>query len=45
MVKSNDTPNWATKQVFTTGEAARICRLSQQTIIRYFDNGRLKGFR
>ena len=45
MLKSNDSRNWATKQVFTTGEAARICRLSQQTIIRYFDNGRLKGFR
>ncbi len=45
MVKSNDSPNLATKQVFTTGEAARICRLSLQTIIRYFDNGRLKGFR
>ena len=45
MVKSNDSPNWVTKPVFTTGEAARICRLSQQTIIRYFDNGRLKGFR
>ncbi len=45
MVKSNDSLNWATKQVFTTGEAARISRLSLQTIIRYFDNGRLKGFR
>jgi len=31
--------------VFTTGEAARICRLSQQTIIRCFDSGRLEGFR
>ena len=25
------------KQVFTTGEAARLCNLSQQTIIRCFD--------
>jgi excisionase family DNA binding protein len=33
------------KQVFTTGEAADICKISQQTIIRCFDNGRLKGFR
>lgn len=33
------------KSVFTTGEAAEICRLSQQTIIRCFDNGQLGGFR
>ena len=33
------------KQVFTTGEAAEICKVSQQTIIRCFDSGRLKGFR
>ncbi|MCH2126623.1 MAG: response regulator [Pirellulaceae bacterium] len=34
-----------TKTVFTTGEAAKICKVSQQTIIRCFDNGSLKGFR
>lgn len=34
-----------TKTVFTTGEAAKICKVSQQTIIRCFDNGTLKGFR
>ncbi len=33
------------KAVFTTGEAAGICRLSQQTIIRCFDSGQLEGFR
>jgi two-component system, OmpR family, response regulator len=33
------------KQVFTTGEAADICKVSQQTIIRCFDSGRLRGFR
>lgn len=33
------------KAVFTTGEAATICNLSQQTIIRCFDSGQLKGFR
>jgi len=33
------------KTVFTTGEAADICKISQQTIIRCFDSGRLKGFR
>ncbi|HBZ97016.1 MAG TPA: hypothetical protein DEO57_04145 [Phycisphaerales bacterium] len=33
------------KQIFTTGEAAELCNVSQQTIIRCFDNGRLNGFR
>ena len=33
------------KAVYTTGEAAGICNLSQQTIIRCFDNGQLNGFR
>ena len=38
-------PDWTDKKVFTTGEAASVCRVSQQTIIRCFDNGRLQGFR
>lgn len=33
------------KDVFTTGEAAKICKVSQQTIIRCFDSGQLRGFR
>jgi len=33
------------KSLFTTGEAAKICNISQQTIIRCFDSGRLDGFR
>ncbi|MCD6365440.1 MAG: response regulator [Planctomycetes bacterium] len=33
------------KAVYTTGEAAAICKLSQQTIIRCFDSGQLEGFR
>ena len=33
------------KDLFTTGEAAKICKVSQQTIIRCFDAGRLEGFR
>jgi excisionase family DNA binding protein len=45
MAKNNGAPNWAEKQVFTTGEAAEICKVSQQTIIRCFDSGRLQGFR
>jgi excisionase family DNA binding protein len=33
------------KNLFTTGEAAEICNISQQTIIRCFDSGKLEGFR
>jgi excisionase family DNA binding protein len=33
------------KAVYTTGEAAEVCKLSQQTIIRCFDSGQLQGFR
>ncbi len=33
------------KTVYTTGEAAEVCKVSQQTIIRCFDSGRLRGFR
>jgi excisionase family DNA binding protein len=45
MAKNNGTTSWAEKQIFTTGEAAEICNVSQQTIIRCFDSGRLQGFR
>ncbi len=45
MDKGNGSDDWASKQVFTTGEAAEVCKVSQQTIIRCFDAGRLQGFR
>jgi excisionase family DNA binding protein len=45
MAETNDLSDVRTKQVFTTGEAAEVCQVSQQTIIRCFDAGRLRGFR
>jgi len=33
------------KDVFTTGEVARICRVSSQMVAKWFDSGRLKGYR
>jgi len=33
------------KNLFSTGEAAEVCHISQQTIIRCFDSGKLQGFR
>jgi excisionase family DNA binding protein len=32
------------KDVYSTGEAAKVCKVSQQTIIRCFDAGKLEGF-
>lgn len=40
-----DSEPLSTKRIFTTGEAAAVCKVSQQTIIRCFDAGRLTGFR
>jgi len=45
MASGDEQPQWATKRIFTTGEAAVVCKVSQQTIIRCFDSGRLSGFR
>jgi excisionase family DNA binding protein len=45
MNQGTNTQSWADKKIFTTGEAAEICKVSQQTIIRCFDSGRLGGFR
>ena len=44
MKKANNNTT-SDKQVFTTGEAAKVCNVSQQTIIRCFDSGRLHGFK
>jgi excisionase family DNA binding protein len=45
MVAAQNKDDWSQKKVFTTGEAAKVCKVSQQTIIRCFDSGRLNGFR
>ncbi|MCC5824162.1 MAG: response regulator [Phycisphaerales bacterium] len=45
MSDANGSQDWADKKIFTTGEAAQVCKVSQQTIIRCFDSGRLTGFR
>jgi two-component system, OmpR family, response regulator len=43
--QSESVQSWADKRIFTTGEAADVCKVSQQTIIRCFDSGRVSGFR
>jgi two-component system, OmpR family, response regulator len=44
-VKELPTSPAIVKSVYTTGEVAQICKVSQQTVIRCFDSGRLRGFR
>jgi len=43
--KAGERQSLQAKQVFTTGEAAALCGVSQQTIIRCFDKGQIDGFR
>ncbi|MFI4896668.1 MAG: response regulator [Phycisphaerales bacterium JB059] len=45
MASEAESQDWSDKKIFTTGEAAKVCKVSQQTIIRCFDSGRLSGFR
>jgi excisionase family DNA binding protein len=45
MAKTDGNGPLPLKSVFTTGEVAEICKLSQQTVIRCFDSGRLHGYR
>ena len=33
------------KKVFTTGQIAKICRVAPRTVSKWFDAGRLKGYR
>lgn len=35
----------AEKSVYTTGEVARLCRVATRTVQKWFDAGRLKGYR
>ena len=39
----SDNSDLTDKQVYTTGEAADICKISQQTIIRCFDRASSRG--
>lgn len=33
------------RKVFTTGQAAKICKVAPRTICKWFDSGRLRGYR
>ena len=34
-----------TMKVFTTGQVAKICKVAPRTVAKWFDSGRLKGYR
>ena len=33
------------KNVYTTGDVARICGVASRTVSKWFDSGRLRGYR
>src|SRR2546426_3321275 len=35
----------AMKKVFTTGQVAKICKVAPRTVSKWFDSGRLRGYR
>lgn len=35
----------AAQKIFTTGQVAKICRVAPRTVSKWFDAGRLKGYR
>ena len=42
-------PNWASGVLeiksFTTGQVAKICKVALRTVSKWFDSGRLRGYR
>ena len=32
-------------EVYTTGQVAKICKVAPRTVSKWFDSGRLKGYR
>ena len=40
-----DGSNFSIHEEFNTAQAAKVCRIAHQTIIRCFNNGSLKGYR
>ena len=42
MLRETDIPDTA---VFTTAEVAKICKVAPRTVSKWFDSGRLKGYR
>lgn len=37
--------DYSTKQVFTVGQVAEVCKVASRTVTKWFDSERLKGFR
>lgn len=37
--------DYSTKQVFTAGQVAEVCKVASRTVTKWFDSGRLKGFK
>lgn len=42
---SNNVRYPVNKAVFTTGQVAKICHVAPRTVSKWFDSGRLRGYR
>ena len=42
---TNDPHGVQVMKVFTTGQVAKICKVAPRTVSKWFDSGRLKGYR
>lgn len=38
-------PSLRSKEVFTTGDVARLCRVAPRTAVKWFEEGRLSGYK
>lgn len=44
-LKPNETKPVKRKNIFTTDEVAKLCKVAPRTVSKWFDSGRLKGYR
>jgi len=43
--KNEDLESPAMRTIFTTGQVAKICKVAPRTVSKWFDSGRLRGYR
>jgi excisionase family DNA binding protein len=45
MIQGVPMPNDRSKEVLTTGQVAKICKVAPRTVAKWFDSGQLRGYR
>lgn len=44
-MSDGDEPDPKGQKVFTTGQVAKLCKVAPRTVAKWFDAGRLRGYR